>query len=90
MSAVTDNAAKKRFELEEQGELAFADYTRRDGVLTIPHVEAAMALRGTGAAGRLMEGMLAIVRERGMKVRPICPYAVAFIQRHPEYRDLVA
>jgi len=90
MSAVTDNAAKRRFELEEQGQLAFADYTRRDGVLSIPHVEAAEGLRGTGAAGRLMEGMLAIVRERGLKVRPICPYAVAFIQRRPEFHDLVA
>ncbi len=88
--AVVDNTARHRFELTEQGLTAFADY-RLDGVrLVIPHVEAPPALRGTGAAGRLMTGVLDQVRERGLKVVPVCPYAKVFIQRHPEYRDLVA
>ena len=90
MSQVVDNAARSRFELEEQGLVAFADYRRRGDHLVIPHVEAPPALRGTGAAGRLMSGMLEQVRERGLKVVPVCPYAVAFIRRHPEHQDLVA
>lgn len=89
MGAVVDNRAKSRFELEENGFIAFADYRRRDGVLYIPHVEAPEALRGTGAAGRLMEGLLNLVRAEGRRVRPTCPYAVAFIARHKEYQDLL-
>ena len=87
MSDVIDNPAKSRFELAEAGQVAFADYRRRDGVLTIPHVEAPMALRGTGAAGRLMEGMLALIRKDGLKVRAVCPYAVSYIARHKEHQD---
>lgn len=90
MSAVRDNPAKSRFELEEEGLVAFADYRRRDDVLTIPHVEAPMALRGKGTAGRLMEGLLAYVRANGLRVRPTCPYAVAYIAKHKDYQDLVA
>ena len=90
MSQVVDNVARSRFELEEQGLTAFADYHLRGGHLVIPHVEAPLALRGTGTAGRLMTGMLEQIRERGLKVVPVCPYAVAFIRRHPEYQDLVA
>jgi predicted GNAT family acetyltransferase len=90
MSEVVDNPAKSRFELEQDGHVAFADYRKRDGVLTIPHVEAPPVLRGTGAAGRLMEGMLAIVRKQGLKVRPVCPYAVSYIARHKQHQDLVA
>ena len=90
MSQVVDNTARSRFELEEQGLVAFADYHLRGGQLVIPHVEAPPALRGTGTAGRLMAGVLDIIRERGLKVVPRCPYAAAFIRRHPEYRDLVA
>lgn len=86
---VTDNTAKHRFELEEGGHIAFADYRARGGVLVIPHVEAPHALRGTGAAGRLMEGMLALVRLRGQKMVPSCPYADAYIRRHSEWADLV-
>jgi predicted GNAT family acetyltransferase len=90
MSAVVDNLEKSRFELEEQGLVAFADYRLDGGRLVIPHVEAPPALRGTGTAGRLMGGVLDEARRRGLKVVPVCPYAAAFIQRHPEYQDLVA
>ena len=87
---VQDNSAKSRFELEEQGLVAFADYRRAGDVLIIPHVEAPMALRGMGTAGRLMEGLLDLIRERGLKVVPSCPYAAAFIRRHEQYKSLVA
>ena len=86
---MTDQSARSRFELEEEGKLAFADYQVRDGVLVLPHVEADPALRGRGTAGRLMEGVLAHARERGLKVLPLCGYAAAYIRRHPEHGDLV-
>jgi predicted GNAT family acetyltransferase len=87
---VIDNRAQSRFELTEQGQTAFADYSRRDGVLVIPHVESPVALRGQGTAGRLMEGVVALAREEGAKITPLCSYAAAWLQRHPEHRDLVA
>jgi len=90
MNAVTDNTARQRFELIEDGKLAFADYQQNGNTLILPHVEADPALRGKGTAGRLMTGLMDIVRERGLKVRPICSYAVAWLERHPEYRELVA
>ncbi|GAA5129616.1 N-acetyltransferase [Luteolibacter yonseiensis] len=88
MSRITDNTSRSRFELIEEGKLAFADYRLDDGVLILPHVEADPALRGRGAAGRLMDGVLTLARERGWKVRPICGYAVAYITRHPEFAEL--
>jgi len=87
---VVDNQRLSRFELTEQGHVAFADYVLRDGKVVIPHVEAPVPLRGTGAAGRLMTGVLELVRERGLKVVPLCSYAAAFIRRHPEHQDLLA
>lgn len=87
---IRDDAERHRFELEENGAIAFASYRRDDGVLVIPHVEAAYSLRGTGAAGRLMQGVMERVRAEGLKVRPLCGYARSWIQRHPEYRDLLA
>jgi predicted GNAT family acetyltransferase len=89
MSEITDNAAASRFEFVEEGKLAFADYRLENGVLLLPHVEADPALRGKGTAGRLMTGVLNLARESGWKVRPICGYAAAFIQRHAEFRDLL-
>jgi hypothetical protein len=89
-NGVTENAALGRFELVENGLTAFATYRRHEGVVHLPHVEAPPALRGTGAAGRLMAGILGRIRADGEKVHPSCPYAAAYVRRHPEYADLVA
>jgi predicted GNAT family acetyltransferase len=89
-NGVTDNAELRRFELVENGLTAFADYRRHGDVIALPHVEAPVPLRGTGAAGRLMAGALDLIRAEGLKVRPSCPYAAAYIRRHPEYGDMVA
>ena len=87
---VIDNAAQSRFELLENGQTAFADYSRRNGALVIPHVESPVALRGHGTAGRLMEGIVAHARAEGLKIVPICSYAAAWLQRRPEHKDLLA
>ncbi|MET4697936.1 putative GNAT family acetyltransferase [Constrictibacter sp. MBR-5] len=85
-----DNRARSRFELEIDGQVVFADYRRRGTDLIIPHVEAPPALRGTGAAGRLMQAVMEQVRAEGAKVTPLCSYAAAWLRRHPEFADQVA
>lgn len=89
MNPITDNPSRHRFELIEDGKLAFADYRIEGNLLILPHVEADPALRGRGAAGRLMDGVLDLAQAKGWKVRPICGYAVAYIQRHPDRRNLL-
>lgn len=79
-----------RFELHENGGVALADYRQQDGRLIVPHVEAPHALRGTGAASRLMEGVIDAARRRGLKIVPLCPYADAWMRKHPEAADLRA
>jgi predicted GNAT family acetyltransferase len=89
-SAVIDNVALGRFELVENDRLAFADYRRRGDVLVIPHVESDPALRGGGAAGRLMQGVADRARQGGLKITPLCSYAAAWFRRHPDQADLIA
>ena len=89
MPAVIDNSARSRFELEEAGHLAYADYRREGDRLAISYVHAAPELRGMGTAGRLMEGVLKVAREAGWTVMPLCSYAAAYIRRHPAHHDLL-
>jgi uncharacterized protein len=88
-SAVRDNTASRRFELDRNGYLAFANYERRGESLVIRHVEAAIPLRGTGAAGELMQGVAEIARSEGRKITPLCGYAYSWLRRHKEYHDLL-
>lgn len=86
---VTDNRALSRFELIEDGELAFATYRRLGDTLIIPHVEAARPLRGRGSANRLMEGVAAVARREGLKIVPQCSYASLWFRRHKAEADLL-
>ena len=81
---IADNAEQHRFEQEEDGKLVHASYRMRDGAYALVHVEADPQLRGTGAAGRFMEALIAYARENGLKLAPYCSYARAWFQRHPE------
>jgi predicted GNAT family acetyltransferase len=80
--AFSHNPAKSRYELEVDGRLAFADYQRSGHRLIIPHVEADPALRGTGAAARLMVKIAETARSEGMKIVPLCSYAAAWLRRN--------
>jgi len=83
MGDVIDNAREHRFELEEDGLTAIAEYHVKDNSLYIDYVESPPALRGTGAAGRLMEGVMQAAHTHDYKVIPVCGYAAAWIKRHP-------
>ena len=85
---VRDNRQLQRFELPVKDEIVFADYRRQPGRLVITHVESPVALRGAGHASRLMRGVADEARAEQVKVLPLCGYARAWLQRHPEYKDL--
>lgn len=87
---VRDNSARQRYELEVGGRFAFIDYRRdgRDVIMT--HAEVPVALRGGGIGSALVKGALMLVRERGERVVPLCPFVAQYIDRHPEARDLLA
>lgn len=80
---LTDNETFGRFEMTESGQVVFADYRRAAGRLFIDHVETPIALRGSGAAGRLMSLIADHAREATLEIVPICSYAVAWLKRHP-------
>lgn len=90
MTDVTDNAEKRRFELAEEGHMAYADYALENNILSIKYVFAPEALRGTGAAGRLMEGIAGTARSKNFKIIPICGYAASWLRKHKEHHDLMA
>jgi predicted GNAT family acetyltransferase len=84
-----DNKDQSRFEREENGLLAWATYRVRDGRYQLPHVEAEPPLRGTGAAGRLMQEIVDHARTNQLVLVPRCSYARAWFARHPEAQDVL-
>ncbi|HXV01412.1 MAG TPA: GNAT family N-acetyltransferase [Caulobacteraceae bacterium] len=76
-----DDAERQRFEIGQGDGVIFADYRRTADKLFIDHVEAPPALRGTGAAGALMEAIVEEARAEGRTIVPVCGYAAAWLRR---------
>ncbi|MBA3233023.1 MAG: N-acetyltransferase [Propionibacteriales bacterium] len=84
--------ARSRYEAYVDGRLVgYSDYHERDGVISFTHAEVEPAFGGRGIASEMARVSLDDVRAAGgHTVRPACPFYVWFIERHPEYADLVA
>lgn len=87
---VRDNPALNRFELEQDGLVAFSAYRREPGRITITHTEVPDEFRGQGIGSKLARGALELVRASGDQLVARCPFIAAYIEKHPEYRDLLA
>lgn len=88
---ITDNPERSRFEADIDGRAAgFADYHREGDVVVMPHTEVFDEFGGQGVGSILVRHALDSIRAQGLTVDPRCPFVAIWIQRHPDYADLVA
>jgi uncharacterized protein len=87
--SVRDNRAKSRFELDVGDAIAFANYRLTPSTVIITHTETPQSLRGRGIASELVRGALQLIRTDGLKVVAGCGFVVDYLNKHPEFADLV-
>ena len=88
---VVDNPDEGRFEIHVDGVRAgFTQYHDNGTVRTFPHTEIDEVYGGRGLATQLIQQALDTTRGLDMTVRPLCPAVKRFIEKHPDYQDLVA
>ena len=90
MLTVVRNESEHRYEARLDGVVVgFSKYRLRPGQVVFTHTEIDSAYEGQGFGGQLAKAALDDVRARGEQVVPICPFIRAYIDKHPEYADLV-
>jgi hypothetical protein len=88
--SVANDEERRQFHAELDGHRAHLDYVRQqDGALDLIHTEVDPALRGKGVGEAVVRFALDAARSGGLKIIPTCPFVKKFIERHPEYGDLV-
>ncbi len=87
---VIENPDARRFELRAGDEvLGWIDYLPAGASVIFAHTEIVPGHEQQGLGSALVRLALDDMRARGTTVIPTCPFAAAFIQRHPEYADVV-
>jgi predicted GNAT family acetyltransferase len=87
---VVNNSSASRYEATLDGELGYAEYQMEEGRIIFPHTVVPPAIEGQGVASELARVALDDARAKGLKVVPYCAFFIDYIEKHPEYQDLVA
>jgi predicted GNAT family acetyltransferase/glutaredoxin len=89
-ATVADVPEANRYELRLEGRLiGLAAYRHRNGRIAFTHTEVDPSCEGRGFGSRLVAAALDDARRQGLAVVPLCPFISYFVQRHPEYEDLI-
>jgi predicted GNAT family acetyltransferase len=86
---IVHNPTASRFEASVDGQLCVCQYRLFKKLMMLVHTGVPPALRGRGIAAALVRAALDHARAKGLKVRPDCSYAEAYMQRHAETQDLL-
>ena len=88
---VRNNPAGNRYEAWLDGELAgVAVYEPRGDAVVFTHTEVDDRFEGECVGSTLVRAALDDVRAQGdHEVVPLCPFVKGWIDKHPDYQDLV-
>ncbi|MET0423089.1 MAG: GNAT family N-acetyltransferase [Actinoplanes sp.] len=89
---VTDVAERERFEArDEAGELVgVLTYQLTGPIIAYTHTRVEPQFEGSGAGSELARAAMDDARAKGRTVVPICPFLSGWLEKHPEYDNLVA
>jgi predicted GNAT family acetyltransferase len=87
---VTDNLFEGRYEavLDDQV-VGTAEYELSDDLMILIHTDVEPTHQDQGIGGTLARFVVNDARRRGLRVRPVCPFLRSWLDRHPDYADLI-
>lgn len=87
---IADDPAAHRYVIDADGSrVGFLSYRLDSDEIALLHAEIQPAVERRGLGSKLVAFALDDARARGLAVMPYCPFVRGYIERHPEYRDLV-
>jgi predicted GNAT family acetyltransferase len=87
--AITHDADRSRFTADTPFGEAALEYMRDRKRIIFTHTGVPPEAEGQGIGAALARAGLDFARSEGLVVRPMCPFVASYVQRHPEYQDLV-
>ncbi|UIK07791.1 DUF5996 family protein [Neorhizobium galegae] len=85
-----DGASKGRYRIVVEGVEAEMTYSHAGkDLIIIDHTDVPAALRGRKIGERLVRQAVEDARREGVTIIPLCPFAKAQIERHPEWQDVL-
>ena len=88
-SRVTHNEKGRQFEMSVTGGLAVLTYDRTGDRIDLLHTMVPAEDEGNGHGSALVKAAFDHARTAKLQVAPTCPFVKAYVDKHPEVRDIV-
>lgn len=75
--------------IQEDKVVGKIEFVKDNNELTITHTIVNPLFRGQGIAKILMEKVIELSKEKGLKIIPVCSYAVSYFEKNKEYKELL-
>lgn len=86
---VTHDPGRSRFEYRAGGSVAELVYRKQGERMVLVHTGVPEALESHGVGGELVRAAVGYAADGGLTVVPACPFARAWLERHPDVAALV-
>ncbi|HEU4631059.1 MAG TPA: GNAT family N-acetyltransferase [Gemmatimonadaceae bacterium] len=86
---VTHDERAHRFEIETDAGVGYLAYRPEPDALVLLHTDVPVGAEGQGVGSALARAALEHARAQGLHAVVLCPFVHGYMQRHPEYADLV-
>lgn len=88
--AIIHDVDHSRFTADTGHGEATLEYMRDRKRIIFTHTGVPPEAEGQGIGAALARAGLDYARSEGFTVRPMCPFIASYVERHPEYQDLVS
>ncbi len=86
---VIDNTEMRHFEVRDGDEIAIIEYQIQERKYFLTRVDFPDKFKSDGRADEMMESVLEIIAETGMRVVPMTKFVKQYFRGHPKYKKLL-
>lgn len=86
---VTHDQPNQTFEVVLEGQIAVLNYLLEGDTITFTYTGVPAVMEGQGIGSCLVKAGLDYAQEQSLRVASRCSFVDSYIERHPEYHDLL-
>ncbi|MDR0988956.1 MAG: N-acetyltransferase [Prevotellaceae bacterium] len=84
-----NNTESQQYEFHVENCTPRIEYIQTDNDIYLTRTEVPFGLGGKGIGSWLVEKTLRNLQKEGRRVVPLCPFITVYINKHPEWKQLV-
>ena len=84
-----DNEMTNQYEVSIDGKLSRIEYIKTKKEIYLTHTEVAKGQEGNGIGKEMIAEALADIKNKKLKLVPLCPFVAGYIKKNPEWKELV-